>query len=69
MFAAVVTGTFVVEQIFAIPGMGRFFITSVTNRDYPVVMGTILLYAFFLMLANLAVDVTYALLDPRIRFQ
>ena len=69
MFAALVTGTFVVEQIFAVPGMGRFFVTSVTNRDYPVVMGTILLYAFFLVLANLAVDVTYAYLDPRIRFR
>jgi ABC-type dipeptide/oligopeptide/nickel transport system permease component len=68
-FAALVTGTFVVEQIFAIPGMGRFFVTSVTNRDYPVVMGTILLYAFFLVLANLAVDVTYAFLDPRIRYR
>jgi ABC-type dipeptide/oligopeptide/nickel transport system permease component len=68
MFAALVTGTFVVEQIFAVPGMGRFFVTSVTNRDYPVVMGTILLYAVFLVLANLAVDVTYAFLDPRIRY-
>jgi ABC-type dipeptide/oligopeptide/nickel transport system permease component len=68
MFAAVVTGTFVVEQIFAIPGLGKYFVTSVTNRDYPVVMGTILLYAFFLVLANLAVDVTYAFLDPRIRY-
>jgi ABC-type dipeptide/oligopeptide/nickel transport system permease component len=68
MFAALVTGTFVVEQIFAIPGMGKYFITSVTNRDYPVVMGTILLYAFVLVLANLAVDITYAFLDPRIRY-
>jgi len=68
MFAAVVTGTFVVEQIFAIPGLGKYFITSITNRDYPVVMGTILLYAVFLVLANLAVDVTYAFLDPRIRY-
>jgi ABC-type dipeptide/oligopeptide/nickel transport system permease component len=48
--------------------MGKYFVTSVTNRDYPVVMGTILLYAFFLVLANLAVDITYAFLDPRIRF-
>jgi len=68
MFAALVTGTFVVEQIFAIPGMGKYFVTSVTNRDYPVIMGTILLYAVFLVLANLAVDITYAFLDPRIRF-
>jgi len=69
LVAALVTGTFVVEQIFAIPGMGRFFVISVTNRDYPVVMGTILLYAFFLVVANLVVDVTYAFLDPRIRLR
>jgi ABC-type dipeptide/oligopeptide/nickel transport system permease component len=68
MFAALVTGTFVVEQIFAIPGLGRYFVNSVTNRDYPVVMGTTLLYAVFLVFANLAVDVTYAFLDPRIRY-
>jgi len=68
LFAALVTGTFVVERIFAIPGMGKYFITSITNRDYPVVMGTILLYAFILVLSNLAVDITYAFLDPRIRY-
>jgi ABC-type dipeptide/oligopeptide/nickel transport system permease component len=68
MFAALLTGTFIVEQIFAIPGMGKYFITSITNRDYPVVMGTILLYAVYLVLANLAVDLTYAFLDPRIRY-
>jgi len=68
MFAMLTTGTFVVERIFAIPGMGKYFITSITNRDYPVVMGTILLYAVFLVVANLVVDITYAFLDPRIRF-
>lgn len=68
LFAALVTGTFVVETIFGIPGMGRFFVTSVTGRDYPVIMGTILLYAIFLVLANLIVDVIYAWVDPRIRF-
>jgi ABC-type dipeptide/oligopeptide/nickel transport system permease component len=68
LFAFLVTGTFTVELIFAIPGMGKFFVTSIGNRDYPVVMGTILLYAFVLVLANLAVDVTYAFLDPRIRY-
>jgi ABC-type dipeptide/oligopeptide/nickel transport system permease component len=68
MFAFLVTGTFIVEQIFAIPGMGKYFVTSITNRDYPVVMGTILLYALVLVLANLAVDITYAFLDPRIRY-
>jgi len=68
LFAALVTGTFVIERIFAIPGMGKYFITSITNRDYPVVMGTILLYALFLVLSNLMVDITYAFLDPRIRY-
>jgi ABC-type dipeptide/oligopeptide/nickel transport system permease component len=68
MFAALVTGTFVVEQIFAIPGMGKYFISSITNRDYPVVMGTTLLYAVFLVFANLAVDITYGFLDPRIQY-
>ena len=68
LLAALVTGSFVTETIFAIPGIGRYFITSVTNRDYPVIMGTILVYAFFLVLANMLVDVVYAMLDPRIRY-
>lgn len=68
LFAALVTGTFVVETVFGIPGMGRYFVTSIAGRDYPVIMGTILLYAMFLVLANLFVDVAYAWLDPRIRF-
>ena len=68
MFAALVTGTFVTELIFGIPGMGKYFITSITNRDYPVIMGTILLYAIFLVMANLVVDIVYAFLDPRIRY-
>jgi ABC-type dipeptide/oligopeptide/nickel transport system permease component len=68
LFAALLTGTFVTELIFGIPGMGKYFVTSITNRDYPVIMGTILLYAVFLVLANLAVDIMYAFLDPRIRY-
>jgi ABC-type dipeptide/oligopeptide/nickel transport system permease component len=69
MFAALLTGTFVTELTFGIPGMGRYFVTSISNRDYPVIMGTILLYAVFLVIANLVVDVVYAFLDPRIRFE
>lgn len=69
LFAALVTGTFVTELIFGIPGMGKYFVTSITNRDYPVIMGTILLYAVFLVIANLLVDLTYAFLDPRIRYE
>ncbi len=68
MFAAVITGSLIVEQIFALPGLGKYFVTSITNRDYPVIMGTTLLYAILIILANLVVDITYAWLDPRIRF-
>ncbi len=69
MFASIVTGTFVTELIFGIPGMGRYFVTSITNRDYPVIMGTVLLYAVFLVISNLVVDIIYAFLDPRIRYE
>ncbi len=69
LFAAIVTGTFVVEQIFGISGMGQHFVDSVNNRDYPIVMGTTLLYSVLLVVANLAVDITYAWLDPRIRYE
>ena len=68
-FAAIVTGSFVVELIFGIPGLGRYFVTSISNRDYPVIMGTILLYAMVLVVANVVVDIVYAFLDPRIRLQ
>jgi len=69
MFAAILTGTFVVETIFGIPGMGKYFVTSVGNRDYPLIVGITLIYGVFLVIANLMVDVTYAWLDPRIRYQ
>ncbi len=69
LFAFLVTGTVVTEQVFAIPGMGKFFIQSVTNRDYSVIMGTILLFSSFLVMANFVVDLVYAMLDPRIRFE
>jgi ABC-type dipeptide/oligopeptide/nickel transport system permease component len=68
LFAALVTGTFVTELIFGLPGMGKYFVTAISNRDYPVIMSTILLYAFVLVIANLAVDIMYAWLDPRIRY-
>jgi ABC-type dipeptide/oligopeptide/nickel transport system permease component len=68
MLAYLMAGTFVVETIFGIPGMGKYFVTSVTGRDYPVIMGTILLMAMLLIIANVVVDVVYAWLDPRIQF-
>lgn len=69
LFAALVTGSMVVEQIFAIPGLGRYFVDSVAARDYPVIMGTTLLYAVVLVLSNLVVDISYTLIDPRIRLE
>jgi ABC-type dipeptide/oligopeptide/nickel transport system permease component len=68
LFAALVTGSLIVEQIFAIPGCGKYFITSITNRDYPVVLGIMLLYALLIIIANLIVDITYSWIDPRIRY-
>ncbi len=68
LFAAVVTGSLVIEQIFGINGMGRHFVQSVGNRDYPLLMGVTLVYTFLLVIANLLVDLTYAWLDPRIRY-
>lgn len=67
-FAALVTGTFVVELIFGINGMGKHFVTSIGNRDYPIITGVTLIYAVVLVVANLLVDISYAWLDPRIRF-
>jgi oligopeptide transport system permease protein len=65
--AALLTGSFVVEYVFAIPGMGRFFITAVTDRDYPLIMGVTLVYTGVLVLANLVIDLLYSAVDPRIR--
>ncbi|MBI2361314.1 MAG: ABC transporter permease, partial [Deltaproteobacteria bacterium] len=65
--AALVTGSFVVEYVFAIPGMGRFFITAVTDRDYPLIMGVTLVYTTLLVAANLLVDLLYSYFDPRIK--
>jgi ABC-type dipeptide/oligopeptide/nickel transport system permease component len=68
MFAAVGTGSFFVESIFRVPGMGRFFVLSMTGRDYPMIMAVVLLYGVFLALMNLLVDLTYGFIDPRIRY-
>jgi len=67
--AAVFTGSFVVEHIFAIPGLGRFFVTSIYDRDYTVILGLAVFYAAFLLLMNLIVDLLYVLLDPRITLE
>jgi ABC-type dipeptide/oligopeptide/nickel transport system permease component len=67
LFAAIGTGSFFVESIFRVPGMGRFFVISMTGRDYPMIMAVILCYGVFLASMNLLVDLLYGVLDPRIR--
>jgi oligopeptide transport system permease protein len=67
LLAAVLTGTFVVEIVFAIPGLGDTFVTSVTTRDYNLLVGVTILYSVFLVAANILVDILYVWLDPRIK--
>jgi oligopeptide transport system permease protein len=66
--ADLITGSMVIETIFGIPGLGQYFVGSILNSDYPVIMGTALFYALLLVLMNLLVDVVYSYLDPRIRY-
>lgn len=68
LMAAWLTGSFIIETIFSVPGIGRFFVTSIADRDYTLIMGTILVYAVLLVFLNILVDISYAFLDPRIRF-
>ncbi|MFC4075667.1 ABC transporter permease [Salinithrix halophila] len=65
--AAILTGSFVIEKIFSIPGIGKYFVESITNRDYPVIMGTTIFFAAFLITMNFLVDLAYGLIDPRIK--
>ncbi len=66
--AALLTGSVVVETIFGLPGIGRYFVEGALNRDYTLVMGTVVVVAVFVLLFNLVVDIVYALIDPRIRY-
>ncbi|MEK4199303.1 ABC transporter permease [Cytobacillus sp. FSL K6-0265] len=65
--AGVLTGSFVIEKIFGIPGLGFHFVTSITNRDYTVIMGVTVFYSVLLLLAILLVDIAYGIIDPRIK--
>ena len=69
LLAVVVTGTFIVEVFFAVPGLGRYYITSIGTRDYPVIMGTSLLFGALIMVMNMLVDILYSWIDPRIRLE
>ena len=68
-FAGIITGSVVVEQIFLVPGLGKFFVQSSLNRDYTLIMGTVIVYSFILVVMNFVVDVVYGLLDPRISYK
>ena len=65
--ASILTGTFVIESIFAIPGMGRYYVESISGLDYTMVLGMTVFYGIFLVIANMIVDILYGLVDPRIR--
>ncbi len=65
--AALVTGSFIIEQMFSFPGSGREFVLSIQRRDYSMIMGTTLIYAALVAVANLTVDLVYGFLDPRIK--
>lgn len=67
--AGVVTGSFIVENIFAIPGLGKHFVTSINNRDYTMIMGTTVFYSILLLFAVLIVDIIYVMVDPRIKLE
>lgn len=67
--AALMTGSLIVEQIFGLPGIGRYFVTAALNRDYTLVLGVVIFYATFIILLNLVADILYAVLDPRVSYR
>lgn len=67
LFASLVAGTFVIEEIFAIPGIGRYYVESIFNRDYPVIMGTTIFFSTVLVVILFLVDISYRFIDPRIK--
>jgi oligopeptide transport system permease protein len=62
------TGSLVVEQVFSLPGIGKYFIAGALSRDYSLVLGTVLLYMFIILVLNLIVDLIYAWLDPKVKY-
>ena len=69
MLAYIVTGSIVVEQIFAVPGIGRAFVQSIINRDYTLIMGTTIVLASLIVVMNLITDILYKVVDPRITLE
>ena len=69
MIAGLLTGSFIIERLFAIPGMGRDFVTSISDRDYSVILGMTIFFGAFVILANIVVDILYCIIDPRISME
>lgn len=67
LFAAIITGSIVVEKVFAVPGLGKYFVNTIIAQDYPMIMGITIFYAVLIVIAMLLVDVAYGLIDPRLR--
>lgn len=67
LIASLITGTFVVEKIFAVPGIGKYFVDGIFNRDYPVILGTTIFYSSILIVTIFLIDLAYTLIDPRIK--
>ncbi|WP_099159703.1 ABC transporter permease [Virgibacillus ndiopensis] len=67
LFVSLITGTFVIEKIFAIPGIGKYFVDSIFNRDYPVIMGTTVFFSVILVFTLFLIDISYRFIDPRIK--
>jgi ABC-type dipeptide/oligopeptide/nickel transport system permease component len=68
LLAALVTGSFIIEILFSIPGIGRFYVTAITQRDYGLIMAMTMIYAAAVAVMNMVVDILYAYIDPRIRY-
>jgi oligopeptide transport system permease protein len=69
MVASIVTGSFVIEKVFGIPGIGNLFTNSIVNRDYSLILGITVFFAVLLVLSVLVVDIVYMFVDPRIKFE
>ncbi|MFJ8066649.1 ABC transporter permease [Psychrobacillus sp. NPDC096426] len=67
LFVSLITGTFVIEKIFAVPGIGKYFVDSIFNRDYPVIMGTTVFFSLILVVTLFLIDISYRFIDPRIK--
>ena len=67
LVAGLLTGSFVVERLFSVPGVGRYFVQSVSDRDYTMIMGIVIFYGVFVVICNLVSDILLALIDPRVK--